>query len=101
METRLYVGNLSPATTSEELQALFSPHGTVNFAQVVADRDSGRSDGFGFVEMATPEEAEAAVTALNGASVGEQVLVVELARGRPSGRERGYHGGPHPWTSQD
>jgi len=101
MDTRLYVGNLSSGMTSDELQALFSAHGTVNFAQVVADRDSGRSDCFGFVEMGTEEQAEAAATALNGASVGDRVLVVELARRRPGGRERGYHGGPHPWNAQD
>jgi RNA recognition motif-containing protein len=87
--------------TTEELQALFRPHGTVAFAQVVADHNSGRSAGFGFVEMSTAEEAEAAANALNGVSVGDRVLVVELARRRPGGRDRGFHGGPHPWTSQD
>ncbi len=101
MDTRLYVGNLSPSLTSDELQALFSPYGTVSFAQVVADRDSGRSEGFGFVEMSNAQEAEAAAAALNGLNVGDQALVVELARRRPGGRDRGFHGGPHPWTSHD
>jgi cold-inducible RNA-binding protein len=101
MDTRLYAGNLGAAMTSDELQALFSPYGTVTFAQVVADRDSGRSEGFGFVEMTTVAQAEAAVAALNGARVGDRVLVVEPARRRAGGRERGFHGGPHPWSAQD
>ena len=101
MDTRLYVGNLGSAMTSDELQALFSPYGTVTFAQVVADRDSGRSEGFGFVEMTSAEQAAAARAALDGTRVGDRALVVEPARRRPGGRERGFHGGPHPWNTQD
>jgi RNA recognition motif-containing protein len=101
MENRLYVRNLGPATTSDELQALFSPYGTVSFAQVVADRDSGRSEEYGFVEMATAEEAQAAAAALNGASLADRSLVVELAQSKPGARDRGYHGGPHMWNAQD
>ena len=101
MDNRLYVGNLGESMTSDDLQALFSPHGTVNFAQVLAERDSGRSEGYGFVEMASAEQAEAAASALNGAIVGDRALVVEVARRKPGGRERGFHGGPHPWSAQD
>lgn len=101
MENRLYVGNLGQDMTSDELQALFGPYGTVRFAQVLADRDSGRSEGFGFVEMATAEQAQTAAAALNGTSVGDRSLVVELAHRKPGARDRGYHGGPHLWNAQD
>jgi len=101
MLNRLYVGNLSPGMTSDQLQALFADYGTVNFAQVVADRDSGRSEEFGFVEMATVEEAEAATAALNGRMLADRCLVVEPARRKPGARDRGYHGGPHLWNAQD
>ena len=101
MANRLYVGNLDPGTTSEELQALFRPYGVVRFAQVVADRDSGRSAGFGFVEMETDEQAGAVAAVLHGASVADRRLIVEFARRKPGGRERGYYGGPHPWNARD
>jgi RNA recognition motif-containing protein len=101
MENRLYVGNLGQTMTSDELQGLFSPYGTVRFAQVIADRDSGRSEGYGFVEMSTPEQAKSAAAALNGTLVGDRTLVVELARRKPGARNRGYHGGPHLWNAQD
>jgi len=73
---KLYVGNLSYSTTSEDLQQLCSEHGSVVSAQVIMDRESGRSKGFGFVEMGTDEEAQAAITALNGRAVGGRNLRV-------------------------
>ena len=100
MDTKLYVGNLAEAVTSDELQALFSPYGSVTFAQVVADRDTGRSAGYGFVEMASAEQAESAAAALHGLSVQDRPLVVESARRKPGSRDRGFHGGPHPWNAQ-
>ena len=66
MSTKLYVGNLSFRTTSEELRDLFSQAGTVESASVTEDRDTGRSRGFAFVEMATPEDAAAAIEQFNG-----------------------------------
>ena len=76
MGKKLYVGNLSYSTTSEDLQQLCSEHGSVVSAQVIMDRESGRSKGFGFVEMGTDEEAQAAITALNGRAVGGRNLRV-------------------------
>jgi RNA recognition motif-containing protein len=73
---KLYVGNLSYSTTSEDLQQLCSEHGSVVSAQVIMDRESGRSKGFGFVEMGTDEEAQAAISALNGRAVGGRNLRV-------------------------
>src|SRR5438128_177954 len=66
MGSKLYVGNLSYNTSSSDLEQLFGQHGTVQSAEVIADRDTGRSKGFGFVQMGTDEEAQAAITALNG-----------------------------------
>jgi hypothetical protein len=73
---KLYVGNLSYSTTSEDLQQLCAEHGSVVSAQVIMDRESGRSKGFGFVEMGTDEEAQAAISALNGRSIGGRNLRV-------------------------
>lgn len=76
MTTNIYVGNLAFATTSADLQSLFGEHGEVTKAQVVTDRDTGRSRGFGFVEMASSEEAQKAISSLNGSDVdGRQVNV--------------------------
>jgi RNA recognition motif-containing protein len=86
----LYVGNLSYNVTSSELEALFAAHGTVQSAQVIEDRDSGRSKGFGFVEMGTDEEAQAAIRALNGQDHGGRPLTVNEARPR---EDRGGGGG--------
>ena len=80
--TRIYVGNLPFSTNEQELRAMFEAHGTVNNASVVADRDTGRSRGFGFVEMADAAQANAAIAALNGFSVGGRALVVNEARPR-------------------
>lgn len=86
MAVKLYVGNLPYSTTDEDLKELFAPYGTVVSASVISDRDSGRSKGFGFVEMETEEEANAAIEALNGKDFGGRNLVVNIARPR---EERG------------
>lgn len=82
---KLYVGNLSFDATEDELRHLFEPHGAVESAKLATDRDSGRSRGFGFVEMASDSEAESAIAALNGAQVGGRALVVNEARPKTSG----------------
>ena len=82
MSMKLYVGNLSFQTSSEDLQELFSQAGTVESASVVEDRDTGRSRGFGFVEMATREEGEAAIQQFNGKEFGGRNLNVNEARPR-------------------
>ncbi|MDH3605723.1 MAG: RNA-binding protein [Acidimicrobiia bacterium] len=82
MSSNLYVGNLAFSTTSADLEKLFATHGSVNKAQVIEDRDSGRSRGFGFVEMASSEEAEAAITALNGHNLDGRDLTVNEAKER-------------------
>jgi cold-inducible RNA-binding protein len=79
---KLYVGNLSYGTTDSDLQTLFGSHGTVQSAQVIMDRDTGRSKGFGFVEMDSGEQAQAAITALNGQAVDGRALTVNEARPR-------------------
>ena len=94
MAKRLYVGNLSYETTDSDLQNLFMPHGAVESARVIMDRDAGRSKGFGFVEMTNGDEAQAAITALNGQEVNGRALTVNEARPRAerSGGPRGYAG---------
>jgi RNA recognition motif-containing protein len=84
MAKKLYVGNLGYNVTSSDLQQLFTPHGTVQSAQVVEDRDGGRSKGFGFVEMSSDEEATRAITALNGQDHGGRALTVNEAKPRES-----------------
>ena len=86
MAKKLYVGNLTYGMTDSDLQNLFTPHGTVHSAQVIMDRDTGRSKGFGFVEMDSGEAAQAAITALNGQDVNGRALTVNEARPR---EERG------------
>jgi len=81
MGKKLYVGNLAYAVTDSDLQQMFEAHGTVQSAQVIIDRDTGRSKGFGFVEMGSDAEAQAAITALNGADKDGRPLTV---KGRPS-----------------
>lgn len=95
MATKLYVGNLSFRTTSEELRDAFSAAGTVESATVIEDRDTGRSRGFGFVEMATPEEAAAAIEQFNGKDFGGRNLTVNEAKPRADrgGGGRGGYGG--------
>jgi cold-inducible RNA-binding protein len=84
MPTKIFVGNLAFSTDSAALRALFTPHGEVTTAQVVQDRDTGRSRGFGFVEMASAEEAQKAIAATNGKSIDGRQLTVNLARARTS-----------------
>lgn len=97
MSTKLYVGNLAFQTTSEELQSLFAQAGTVESASVVEDRMTGRSRGFAFVEMATKEEAAAAIDQFNGKEVGGRALKVNEAKPRENrgggGGGRGGFGG--------
>jgi len=97
MATKLYVGNLPFQTTSDELKDHFAKAGSVESASVVEDRMTGRSRGFGFVEMATPEEAAAAIEQLNGKDFGGRNLTVNEARPRtdrgPGGGGGGYGGG--------
>lgn len=93
MGKRLYVGNLSYTIDSAGLQALFSQHGTVRNAEVVADRMTGRSKGFGFVEMSTEAEAQAAIAALNGAQYEGRALTVNEAKPREARGTRSF-GGP-------
>lgn len=78
----LYVGNLTFNTTSADLQNLFSQHGDVKKAQVITDRDTGRSRGFGFVEMASSEGARAAISSLNGHSLDGREISVNVAKER-------------------
>ena len=90
---KLYVGNLSFDASEQELRHLFEPHGTVESAKVATDRDSGRSRGFGFIEMTSDSEAESAITALNGAQVGGRALIVNEARPKSAGFGGGGFGG--------
>lgn len=90
MATKLYVGNLSFQTSSDDLRAHFAQTGTVESASVVEDRMTGRSRGFGFVEMATPEEAVAAIEMLNGKEFGGRNLTVNEARPRTDRPGGGY-----------
>lgn len=82
MAKKLYVGNLSYAMTDSDLQNLFEPHGTVQSARVIMDRDTGRSKGFGFVEMGNGDEADATIVALNGRDFNGRALTVNEARPR-------------------
>lgn len=83
MSTKLYVGSLPYSTTEAELTDLFSQHGSVAVAQVIMDKVTGRSRGFGFVEMATQEDARRAIEALNGTKLEQRTLVVDEARPQP------------------
>ena len=88
MENKLYVGNLSYSMNDEGLKALFSQAGTVTSAQIIKDRESGRSKGFGFVEMSSGEEAQKAISLFNGKEIEGRALTVNIARpkeDRPGG----------------
>jgi cold-inducible RNA-binding protein len=93
MAMKLYVGNLSFQTSSEDLQQLFAQAGTVESASVVEDRDTGRSRGFGFVEMASKEDGEKAIQQFNGTDLNGRNLTVNEARPREDRGNRGGGGG--------
>jgi cold-inducible RNA-binding protein len=100
MGKKLYVGNLGYGVTDSDLTKMFEPHGTVESAQIIMDRDTGRSKGFGFVEMKSDQEAQAAIAALNGQDSGGRALTVnearpksESGRGGGGGGRGGYGGG--------
>jgi len=88
MGKKLYVGNLAYGVTDSDLETMFSAHGTVTSAQVIMDRDTGRSKGFGFVEMSNDQEAQNAIQALNGQVADGRSLIVNEARPR---EDRGGH----------
>ena len=92
MGKKLYVGNLAYSLGDEELEQLFAAHGTVQSAKVIVDRDTGRSKGFGFVEMGSDQEAQAAISALNGKEIDGRALTVNEARPREEGGGGGGHG---------
>jgi RNA recognition motif-containing protein len=93
MAKKLYVGNLTYGVTDSDLQTMFAPHGNVQSAQVIMDRDTGRSKGFGFVEMSNDQEAQTAIQALNGKEVDGRALTVNEARPKTEGGGRGGSGG--------
>jgi RNA recognition motif-containing protein len=91
MSNKIYVGNLPYSIDDHSLIQNFSGYGSVTSAKVMTDRDTGRSKGFGFVEMTTADEAQAAIAGLHGMSVGGRSIVVNLSRPKESGT--GYGGG--------
>jgi RNA recognition motif-containing protein len=95
MGKKLYVGNLTYGVTDGDLQTMFAAHGTVQSAQIIMDRDTGRSKGFGFVEMGSDQEAQAAIAAMNGKEVDGRALTVNEARPKTEGGggSRGGYGG--------
>src|SRR5947208_15724812 len=101
MAKKLYVGNLAYGVTDSDLQTMFAAHGTVQSAQIIMDRDTGRSKGFGFVEMGSDQEAQNAIKALNGQQQGGRALTVNEAKpkeprssgGGGGGGGRGGYGG--------
>ncbi len=93
MGRKLYVGNLTFGVTDADLEQMFAAYGTVQSAQVIMDRDTGRSKGFGFVEMASDQEAQAAAAGLNGKDMNGRALTVNEARPKEGGGGGG-RGGP-------
>lgn len=89
VSNKIYVGNLPYSVTDANLESNFSEFGSVTSAKVMMDRDTGRSKGFGFVEMTTTEASQAAITALNGMSVDGRSIIVNLAKPREEGRGAG------------
>src|SRR6266568_1453745 len=100
MSSKLFVGNLSFDITENDLQDAFAAHGTVVETNLMMDRVSGRPRGFGFITMSTPEEAQAAISALNGKSVDGRALTVNVAKPREerSGGGRGFGGGRREYS---
>ena len=93
MSNKLYVGNLSYSVRDEDLQQHFAPYGQVQSAKVMMERDTGRSKGFGFVEMGSAAEAQAAIEALHGRNMGGRDLTVNVARPMEARPDRGQGGG--------
>ena len=93
MGKKLYVGNLSYNVSNSDLEQQFGAHGAVQSAQIIIDRDTGRSKGFGFVEMGNDQEAQAAISALNGKEVDGRAMTVNEARPQSSGGGGGGGGG--------
>jgi len=93
MGSKLYVGNLSYDVTSADLNSMFTPHGSVTSADIIQDRDTGRSKGFGFVQMGSDKEAQAAIGALNGQDHGGRALTVNEAKPREDRPRTGGGGG--------
>ena len=93
MAKKLYVGNLSYQVDSSELQQMFEPHGNVQSAEIITDRETGRSKGFGFVQMSTDEEAQGAIAALNGREHDGRNLTVNEAKPREARPRSGGGGG--------
>ena len=93
MGKKLYVGNLPYSVDQQALQDVFEPFGTVDSAIVISDRDTGRSKGFGFVEMASDSEAQKAIDELNGTSMDNRQITVNEARPRAPRPDRGGYGG--------
>ena len=92
MGNKLYVGNLSYGVSNVDLEQMFSAHGAVRSAMVVMDRETGRSKGFGFVEMGSDQEAQTAINALNGKEISGRTLTVNEARPKEEGGPRGGRG---------
>lgn len=93
MGSKLYVGNLSYNTTSSDLEQLFGQYGTVQSAEVISDRETGRSKGFGFVQMGSDQEAQAAIDAMNGQQHDGRNLTVNEAKPKEPRSGGGYGGG--------
>ncbi|RZL36210.1 MAG: RNA-binding protein [Rubrivivax sp.] len=101
MSSKIYVGNLPYSVTDASLKSNFAEFGSVSSAKVMMDRDTGTSKGFGFVEMASPEVAQAAIAALNGMSVDGRSIVVSLARPREANKDAGgYSAGGYTATKR-
>jgi len=98
MSTKLYVGNLSFNTTTQDLEEMFGAHGTVESTNIIEDRETGRSRGFGFIEMSTKEEGQNAISTLNGKEIDGRALTVNEAKPRENragagGSRGGGYGG--------
>ncbi len=89
MAKKIYVGNMSFSVTEEELRNMFTQHGEVTSVSVISDKQTGRSRGFGFVEMANDDQAQAAIAALNGKDISGRTIVVNEAKPREEGGRRG------------